>query len=448
MGKNPDVDASLAANPFAENLDPFEISRLRFETAAAYLDDIKRGLIDFFELPKRTIGVCFPVQMDDGSVRTFRGYRVLHNRVLGPGKGGIRYHPEVSVDEVSALAALMTWKCALVDIPFGGAKGGVACDPKTLSKAELRLITRRFVNELGDNIGPYVDIPGPDMYTDSQTMAWVYDTYDMMHPGRNNKPVVTGKPLELGGSVGRDQATARGCLYAAEHFLERKGAVKLTSLKGAQVVIQGFGEVGETAARLFNQAGAVTIAVSDSQGGIVNRNGLDLDDVASHKSASGSVVGTPETQTITNEELLSLDCDVLIPAALGYQVRGDNAESVSAKLIIEGANNPVTPLADEILSRRGISVIPDILANAGGVVVSYFEWVQNVSNEVWELDEVNKQLQKRMCRAVDTVIARWKRLNIPNDAGDTSASTDYRTAALVVAIERLARTTLQRGIWP
>ncbi len=438
---------SEAALP-AENLDPFEISRQRFEQAAAYLVDFKRGLIDFFKNPKRTIAVCYPVQMDDGSVHTFHGYRVLHNKVMGPGKGGIRYHPDLTADEVAALAALMTWKCALVNVPFGGAKGGVICHPKHLSETELRIITRRFVSELGDNIGPYIDVPAPDMYTNQQTMAWIYDTYDALHPGQNNRPVVTGKPLELGGSLGRDQATGRGCLYATERFLEKQRLPQLPSITGARVAIQGFGEVGATAARLFNEAGASIVAVSDSQGAIVLEQGLDLTRVMAHKAENGTVVGTAETQTISNAELLGVDCDILIPAALGNQIRGDNAASVSTSLIVEAANNPVTPLADEILYRKGIVVLPDILVNGGGVVVSFFEWVQNISNEVWELEDINQKLRQRMHRAVETVTDRWQALNTISGDETNGAAADIRTAAWIVAIERLARATLQRGIWP
>jgi glutamate dehydrogenase (NAD(P)+) len=279
-------------------------------------------------------------------------------------------------------------------------------------------------------------------------MAWIYDTYDIMHPGHNNRPVVTGKPLELGGSVGRDQATGRGCLYVTERFLEQEGLSRVSSLEGSRIVIQGFGEVGMTVARLFSQAGAVIIAVSDSKGGIVRHAGLDLGRILAHKEENGTVVGTPDTRTITNAELLALDCDILIPAALGYQIRGDNAEQISAKLIIEGANNPITPLADEILYRKGIVVIPDILANAGGVVVSYFEWVQNISNEVWELDDVNKKLCKKMHHALDFVLDRWRALNTINGREAVSAAADFRTAALVAAVERLAHATLRRGIWP
>lgn len=448
---NDDVNTPHAeAVELSEELDPIRISQIRFEDAAAYITGLQRGLMEDFVTPRRSISVCFPVELDDGSVRTFHGYRVLHNTVLGPGKGGIRYHPNVNRDEVAALAALMTWKCALVDVPFGGAKGGVTCDPKKLSVAETRRITRRFISELGDNLGPYTDIPAPDMYTDQQTMAWVYDTYHMFHPGTNSRPVVTGKPLELGGSFGRDQATARGCLYATERFLQRDGQPGVGSIEGARVAIQGYGEVGAVAAQLFHTAGARIVAVSDSQGGIFDAGELDLNKVDAHKKDAGTVVGLPDTQTITNNELLTIDCDILIPAALGAQITGENAEDVSARLVVEGANGPVTPLADEILKRRGILVLPDILANAGGVIVSYFEWAQNIANEQWSLETINERLSYKMHHAVDTVLDRWKQLDESEDVkqiGD-AVSVDMRTAAMVAAIERLARVTLQRGIWP
>ena len=287
--------------PLNEELNPLQIVRDRFDQAASHVQGLRAGLIDFFKAPKRTISVCFPVEMDDGSVRTFHGYRVLHSRVLGPGKGGIRYHPEVTREEVMSLAALMTWKCALVDLPFGGAKGGVTCNPKELSEGELRRITRRFISELGDDIGPHTDVPAPDMYTDEQTMAWVYDTYDAFHGGENNRAVVTGKPVELGGSLGRREATGRGVLYAVERFLERAALPGLSSLDGARVVVQGFGNVGAVAASLFSEAGARIVAVSDSAGGVANENGLDLAAVTEHKAAEGSVVGTPDTRTIGND---------------------------------------------------------------------------------------------------------------------------------------------------
>jgi len=434
----------------SEQLDPIRISQTRFEDAAAYITGLQRGLMEDFVTPKRSISVCFPVELDDGSVRTFHGYRVLHNTVLGPGKGGLRYHPKVNLDEVTALAALMTWKCALVDVPFGGAKGGVTCDPKKLSIAETRRITRRFISELGDNLGPYTDIPAPDMYTNQQTMAWVYDTYHMFHPGTNSRPVVTGKPLELGGSFGREQATARGCLYATERFLQCDGQLDIRSIEGTRVAIQGYGEVGAVAAQLFETAGARIIAVSDSQGGIFEAGGLDLEKVDAHKKDVGTVVGLPDTQTITNDELLTIDCDILIPAALGAQIRGDNAEQVLARLVVEGANGPLTPLADEILQRRGIRVLPDILVNAGGVVVSYFEWAQNIANEQWSLETINERLRYKMHHAVDSILDRWQQLDESDDIKQTegAVSADMRTVAMVVAIERLARVTLQRGIWP
>ncbi|MDH3806620.1 MAG: Glu/Leu/Phe/Val dehydrogenase, partial [Gammaproteobacteria bacterium] len=279
----------------AESLDLFVNAKQQFEQALTWIDGIKVGIIDYLINPKRTIHVRFPVNMDDGSIQTFHGFRVLHNRVRGPGKGGIRYHPNVNEAEVSALAAFMTWKTAVVDIPFGGGKGGVACNPKELSRSELRRVTRRFVAELGDNIGPHTDIPAPDVYTDAQTMAWIYDTFDLMHPGQNNLAVVTGKPLEIGGSVGRDEATARGSLYATEQLLKRGVVPGMETLDGVRVAVQGFGNAGSTAARLFQEAGARIVAVSDSRGGIGNDSGLDSEQVSAHKSKTGSVVGMPES---------------------------------------------------------------------------------------------------------------------------------------------------------
>ena len=434
-----------------ENLDPLKIAQHQFRRAHKHLGGLKRGLVEFFQLPKRTLTVCFPIEMEDGSVKTFRGYRVLHNRVLGPGKGGIRYHPDVTVEEVAALAALMTWKCALVKVPFGGAKGGVVCDPKSLGEAELRRITRRFAHELGDNIGPHTDIPAPDMYTDEDTMAWIYDTYDQLHPGANNRPVVTGKPLDLGGSLGRHEATGLGCFFATERFLQIAPLPGLDQIEGARVAIQGMGQVGSVAARAFRDAGASIIALSDSQGAIYSDHGLDLEAVGSFKDAHGTVVGLPESTTITNNDLLALDCDILIPAALGQQIMQDNAGAVQAKLIVEAANAPTTPVADDMLSARGIPVLPDILANAGGVTVSYFEWVQNIENQEWDLDAINGGLKKRMHRACDAVVDRWRSLRhkaIEEGADDSVPSVDLRTAALVVAVQRLAKATLQRGIWP
>lgn len=430
---------------------PLSIAQIQFRRAKAHIVGLKRGLIEFFELPKRIIKVYFPIEMEDGSVRTFEGIRVLHNHVLGPGKGGIRYHPEVTEAEVVDLATLMTWKCALLDLPFGGAKGGVVCDAKSLTETELRRITRRFVHELGSDIGPYTDIPAPDLYTNELTMAWIYDTYNALHPGMNNRPVVTGKPLELGGSKGRNEATGLGCLYATERLLEFGLVPELESIVGARVAIQGFGNVGAVAARRFMEAGACIVAVSDSQGGVHVPGGLDVNRVMLHRKEHGTVVGTPETQTITNPDLLALDCDILIPAALGGAITGAVAEAVKAKLIVEAANEPVTPEGEAVLSGRDVIVLPDIVANGGGVTVSYFEWVQNTENQKWELEEVERKMKARMRRAVEIMVARWRTL-----AAETMKSGEpppvepasLRTAVLVVAIERVAKAALQRGIWP
>ncbi len=426
---------------------PHRISRLQLERAIRQLPQLRRGLIDFLSTPKRIITTHFPVEMADGSVRVFTGHRVVHNRVLGPGKGGIRYHPGLTLEEVISLATLMTWKCALHEIPFGGAKGGVVCDPKSLESAELRRITRRFVTELGDDIGPHIDIPAPDMYTDEQTMAWIYDTYDIMHPGRNNLPVVTGKPLDLGGSSGRHEATGRGVVFAARHFLELGGVPGLETLENASVVIQGMGNVGGMAARLFVAEGAKVIGVSDSRGGIVDESGrgLSMDAVFEHKRSSGTVMGMPGTRPVSNEELLRLTCDILVPAALGGQIHSGNAQELHARLVIEGANAPLTPEADDILSRRCIPVLPDIVANGGGVLVSYFEWVQNNQNESWPEGVVNNRLRQRMFRTVEVVTEHWRALN---GQGPRHCTTDMRTAATSHAISRLAKVTLERGIWP
>ena len=430
-----------------EELDPLSIARDRIDEAVSFIPGLKTGLVAFFKAPKRIVSCCFPVEMDDGSVRTFQGYRVLHSNILGPGKGGIRYHPDVTRHEVMSLAALMTWKCALVNLPFGGAKGGIACNPKELSENELRRITRRYVTELGDNIGPHTDIPAPDMYTNEQTMAWVYDTYHAFHPGKNNLAVVTGKPLELGGSLGRLEASARGCLFTVQHFLERMQIADFSSIVGKRVVIQGFGQVGGISAKLFQEAGANVIGVSDSIGGVVREEGLDLEAVSLHKTTEDTVVGTPDTRTVSNEDLLLLDCDILIPAALGEVINASNADLIKARLVVEAANGPVTPEADTILNAKGILVLPDILVNAGGVSVSYIEWVQNLSNEHWRSERIDRQLQEVMFSAVDRVVDQWQKLQKISEE-DGAKPIDLRTAALVSAIERVAHVTLQRGIWP
>jgi glutamate dehydrogenase/leucine dehydrogenase len=441
--------------PASEDLNPFHIASQQFERAVRYLPGLKQGLIEFLKRPAKTVTLEFPIEMDDGSVRTFTGHRVLHSRVRGPGKGGVRYHPDVTADEVRALASWMTWKCAVADIPFGGAKGGVACNPKELTETVLRRVTRRYVADLGDNIGPFVDIPAPDVYTDARTMAWIYDTYDVMHPGRNNLPVVTGKPVDMGGSLGRHEATARGCLFATQQALARGVITGLKSVKGARVVIQGFGNAGSIAAQLFHEAGARIIAVSDSHGAIMSDQGIDPAAALAHKSATGHVAGTPKSQEITNAQLLELECDLLIPAALECQIRADNADRIHCRFLVEAANGPTTPAADRILFGKGIPVLPDILANSGGVTVSYFEWVQNIENEKWDESEVNGKLKTKMERATDAVLDKQKATNeqvrsgkLKPTSGADLEPADLRTAALALAVDRVATVALERGIWP
>ena len=458
----PEADAqevSSGAKTQIEDLNPFHIAQAQFDHAARYIPDLKAGLMDYLKFPDRVITVEFPIETHDGSVHNYVGYRVLHNRARGPGKGGIRYHPDVTVDEVRALATWMTWKCAVLDVPFGGAKGGVVCNPKELTTSDVRKITRRFITALGDNIGPYTDIPAPDVNTNQGTMARIFDTYDMMHPGRNNRPVVTGKPIDIGGSYGRREATARGCLFAVQRALSRGIVEGLDSVKDTTVVIQGFGNAGSIAAELFHEQGARIIGVSDSTGGVVNRHGFAPADAIEHKRKTKSVVGLAGTKTITNEELLALRCDILVPAALENQIRGDNAHRINARLIAEAANGPTTPTADAILFERRVPILPDILANAGGVTVSYFEWAQNIENEQWDLEVVNQKLLTKMHRATDAVIEKQHEINgslkqlngarKKRGGADTALEpVDLRTAAHVLAIKRVADVTLARGIWP
>ncbi|MFQ5703727.1 MAG: Glu/Leu/Phe/Val dehydrogenase [Gemmatimonadales bacterium] len=450
-------DASSGTRPAVEDLNPFHIAQQQFNVAVAYIPGLQPGLLDFLKRPDRLIAVEFPIETHDGSVRTFTGYRVVHSRVRGPGKGGIRYHPDVTADEVRALASWMTWKCAVVDVPFGGAKGGVVCNPKELTTSDLRKITRRFIAELGDNIGPHTDIPAPDVNTNAGTMARIYDTYQMMHPGGNNLPVVTGKPVGMGGSLGRREATARGCLFATQRALARGILPGLNDVSGARVVVQGFGNAGAIAAELFHEAGAQILAVSDSKGGIFLSSGLNPADVIDHKKRTGSVVGLAGTKAVDNRELLSLECDILIPAALENEIRADNADAVRAKLVVEAANGPTTPAADRILFAKDIPVLPDILANAGGVTVSYFEWVQNIENEQWDEETVNGKLRRKMERATNAVIDAQQGINASLDAlndgrrelfNEPLGPVDLRTAAHTLAIRRVAQVTMDRGIWP
>jgi glutamate dehydrogenase (NAD(P)+) len=444
-----------------EDLDLFHIAKRQFDRAAPFVHPLEgwRGVAEWLFVPEQTIRVSIPVVLDDGYVHTFFGYRVMHNNVRGPGKGGFRFHPSVDENEIKALAAWMTWKGALTDIPFGGAKGGVACDPKKLSTSEKRRITRRYIAALGDNLGPHTDVPAPDLYTDSQTMAWVYDTYSMMHPGQNNLPVVTGKPLDLGGSEGRATATAQGLFYVFEHLLSLGTFPDLDSLDGLDVAVQGFGNAGRNAARIFHAAGARIVALSDSRGGIFDPNGLSVADVEKHKDETGSVVDLPGVKRLESGEVLEVPCDVLIPAAMELQITTANAARVQARVIVEAANGPTTPEANDILTERGIMVVPDILSASGGVVVSYFEWMQNLANEQWSEPEVNNRLMKKMIKATDSMMTtRMEMLDRLDEYRSDWAKAQpddpplprptLRTAAHVVAVRRCRRAMEQRGVWP
>jgi glutamate dehydrogenase (NAD(P)+) len=390
-------------------------------------------MIEILKRPKRELTVNFPVRMDDGRVKVLTGYRVQHNSARGPCKGGIRYHQNVSLDEVRALAMWMTWKCAVVGIPFGGAKGGIICNPKEMSKSELERMTRRFTSEIQIIIGPKSDIPAPDVYTDAQTMAWIMDTYSS-NVGFSVPGVVTGKPLEVGGSKGRDEATSRGLMYVAQQAAQRKGL----DIKNAKVAVQGFGNVGWNAARLLAaESGCKIIAVSDSNSGIVDPAGLDPIKVMEHKKRTGAVEGYGKSSRISNEALLELDCDILVPAALENQITHSNADKIKAQIVVEGANGPTTPDADGILMERGIMLVPDILANAGGVTASYFEWVQDLQYFFWTGEEVRERLRQIMIGSFQKVY----------DLATTN-KVDMRTGANMLAIKEVSRAIELRGIYP
>jgi len=407
-------------------------------TAVSQLDGVasRLGLEDDIHqrlrLPKRALVVSIPVKMDSGKTEVFTGYRVHHSTVLGPTKGGIRYAPDVDLGEVSALAMLMSWKCALMGLPYGGAKGGVRCNPRAMSLREKEGLTRRYTTEIIVLIGPDLDIPAPDLGTDEQTMAWMMDTYSMTQ-GKSVPGVVTGKPLIVGGSAGRREATGRGIVYAIYQAARHLGY----EIRGRKVVVQGFGNVGAVAARLLWREGCVIVAVSDIKGGIYNPAGLDIRQLETHIAETGSVVGFPGTEPVSNEDLLTLPCDILVPAAVGGQIHAGNADKIKASLIAEGANGPTTPEADVILRDRGVTVIPDILANAGGVVVSYFEWVQGLQYYFWRESEITTRLQEVMTRAFNRV---WTLA--------AKDGTDLRTAALMEGISRVAEGFRIRGLYP
>ncbi len=416
----------------ANDLSPFEISLKSYDSATQHLS-LEDGIRKQMRVPERELTVNFPVKMRDGGFKMFTGYRVQHNTARGPAKGGIRYHPDVTLDEVKALATWMTYKCAVVNIPYGGAKGGVSCNPKEMNDFELEHLTRRFTCEISCIIGPTRDIPAPDVYTNAQTMAWIMDTFSMAR-GEYTPGVVTGKPLAIGGSEGRNEATARGCVNviaeAARHLN--------LNLRGARVVVQGFGNAGSIAARLIHdECDAKVIAISDSRGAVMNKAGFDPHRAIEHKKETGSVVELPGTEPISGDEILGLECEVLIPAALENVITIGVAPKIRTKILAEAANGPTIPEADEILEQNGVFVLPDILANAGGVTVSYFEWVQNNFGHYWKEEEVNSRLKEKMVTAFAEVLSTAKKYRV-----------HMRRAAWILAIERVAEAIRVRGIYP
>ncbi|MBV9229932.1 MAG: Glu/Leu/Phe/Val dehydrogenase [Chloroflexi bacterium] len=412
-------------------INPYEVAVAQFDEAAERLG-LSQAMRAILRKPKRELTVNFPVRMDNGDVEMFTGYRVQHNITRGPAKGGIRFSPQVSLDEVRALAMWMTWKCAVVGIPFGGAKGGVLCDPHNMSRAELERLTRRYTTEISILIGPDSDIPAPDMNTNPQVMAWVMDTYSM-HRGYSVPAVITGKPLAIGGSEGRLEATARGVQVVTREALRDRGMQP----DHCSVVIQGFGNVGSIAARLLSELGCKVVALSDIKGGVYNPNGIDVHTALRYSKEHGNLTGLPGAEMVTNAELLELPCDVLVPAALENQLTRKNAGRVQARLVIEAANGPTTPEADLIFNDRGITVVPDILANAGGVTVSYFEWVQDLQRFFWVEQEINNRLEAIMTRSYQAV--REKALE---------QETNLRMGAYLLAVARVAEATELRGVYP
>jgi glutamate dehydrogenase (NAD(P)+) len=411
--------------------NPYDIARAQLQRVATVFD-IDANLVRVLGQCKKAVEVSVPVAMDDGSTEVFKGYRVTHNVARGPSKGGIRYHPDVTLDEVKALAMWMTWKCALMGIPFGGAKGGVVCDPKRLSRSELERMTRRYTSEIINEIGPEKDIPAPDVGTDASVMAWIFDTYSM-NKGHSVLSVVTGKPLAVGGSLGREEATARGSLYCIRDAVAKQDR----SIAGMRAAVQGFGNVGSYLAKLLHEEGAIVTAISDSTTALYNPKGIDVPAAFAHKREHHTLAGLRDAEAITNDELLLLDVDVLAPCALEQVITAQNADRVRASIICEGANGPVTPSADAILEDRGVLILPDVLANAGGVVVSYFEWVQGLQEYFWKESEVNAKLNDIISRAFEETWETAQARGVP-----------MRVAAYGLAVQRVAEATITRGIYP
>lgn len=416
----------------ASTINPFEVALKQLDEAAKLIK-LDKGLHQVLASPKRVLTVSLPVKMDKGEIRVFTGYRSQHNDARGPYKGGIRYHPQVTIDEVKALSMWMTWKCAVADIPYGGGKGGIICNPKEMSDGELERMTRRYAYAIADIIGPHTDIPAPDVYTGGKEMAWIMDTYSALKGNFVQPEIITGKPIAIGGSLGRNEATGRGL-----GFTVREAAKKLKiNMKTATVAVEGFGNAGQFASQFVEEQGAKVIAASDSRGGVYNKEGMEVAALRKHKERTGSVVGFPGAKSMSNEELLETECTILIPAALENQITGKNAGKVKAKIMAEAANGPTTPEADDILYRNKILIIPDILANGGGVTVSYFEWLQNLRRDYWTEAEVNERLDKNITKAFLDVYDTHEKYSV-----------NMRKASTVLAVNRVVEAVKIRGLWP
>ena len=424
---------NIMSEPTGNNtINPFSVALKQLDEASKIIG-IDKGMHDVLAQPKRILIVSIPTRMDNDEIHVFTGFRSQHNDARGPFKGGIRYHPQVSIDEVKALSMWMTWKCAIANIPYGGGKGGIICNPKQMSTGELERMTRRYAYAIADIIGPHTDIPAPDVYTGGKEMSWIMDTYSALKGNFVQPEVITGKPLAIGGSLGRNEATGRGLSFTVREAAKKLGI----NLRAATVAVQGFGNAGQFAAQLLEEMGAKVVAVSDSQGGISNKNGISIGSVRAHKEKTGSVVGFPGSNSISNEEILETDCTILVPAALENQITKNNAANVSAKLVAEAANGPTTPEADEILHKNKIMVIPDVLANSGGVTVSYFEWLQNLRREYWTEEQVNSMLDKKMTEAFSDVYDTHDKYQV-----------NMRKASIALAVGRVTEAIKTRGLWP
>ncbi|HYY67240.1 MAG TPA: Glu/Leu/Phe/Val dehydrogenase [Nitrososphaeraceae archaeon] len=421
------------SQPIGNNtINPFTVALKQLEEAAKIVE-IDKGMHDVLAQPKRVLTVSIPTRMDNGEIHVFTGFRSQHNDARGPFKGGIRYHPQVTIEEVKALSMWMTWKCAIADIPYGGGKGGIICDPKQMSTGELERMTRRYAYAIADIIGPLTDIPAPDVYTGGKEMSWIMDTYSALKGNFVQPEVITGKPLAIGGSLGRNEATGRGLSFTVREAVKKLGI----NLQTSTVAVQGFGNAGQYASLLLEEMGAKVVAVSDSQGGVYNKNGIDISSLRKHKEKIGSVVGFSESKSISNEEILETECTILIPAALENQITKKNASQITARLVAEAANGPTTPEADEILYKNKTLVIPDVLANSGGVTVSYFEWLQNIRREYWTEEQVNTMLDKNMTRAFSDVYESHEKYQV-----------NMRKASIALAVSRVTEAIKTRGLWP